>query len=72
MEIEILVFKESGKWYASQTVKNDIDIPLFKDEFKEFIKKNLPANIGEGYVVVLDKGEHQGFHMRHYKYNDLF
>lgn len=72
MEIEILVFKESGKWYASQTVKNDIDIPLFKDEFKEFIKKNLPANIGEGYIVVLDGNNNSSFHMRHYKYSDLF
>ena len=39
MEIEILVFKESGKWYASQTVKNDIDInhtPSLQEDIEKF------------------------------------
>jgi hypothetical protein len=72
MDIEITVFKESGKYYTSDTVHNNEDIYLFKDEFLEFVKNNLPARIGEGFVMVKDASDNQTFHIALYRYNELF
>lgn len=72
MEIEITVFKNSGKYYTNDIVKSDTDIWLFKDEFIQFVKDNLPAKIGEGFVTVRDTRDNQSFHIALYKYEELF
>lgn len=70
MEIEIIVYKNSGKWYTSEVVNSDIEIPMFKDEFKQFIKDNNPANIGEGFIVTKDLGN--GFHDALWRYEEIY
>ncbi|MDF2530863.1 MAG: hypothetical protein K0Q65_444 [Clostridia bacterium] len=62
MEIEITVWKASGKYYTSGTARCDEDIPLWDDKFKVFVANNLPARHGEGYVTVADKDDDQSFH----------
>ena len=72
MEIEIIIFKNSGKYYTSDTVKNDKDIWLFEQEFKDFVIVNLPAKLSDGYIMVRDTSDNQSFHTRLYTYNQLF
>lgn len=43
----------------------------FRHEFKEFVTKNLPAKLSDGYVVVEDADENQSFHQSLYKYSEL-
>lgn len=68
------MFKESGKYYTSEDIECDHDIYAFKKEFIDFIKKNIPAHIGEGYIVVEDVGNYdtQSFHTALYRYEELF
>lgn len=76
MKIEIIVFKGSGKYYTSETVENEEDILMFRPEFKEFIRNNIPAKISDGYLVVKDMEDvdynNQSFHYALYKYDDIF
>ena len=72
MKIEIIVFKESGKFYTSEVVEADRNIPMYKDEFIEFVKNNIPARIGEGYIVVRDYEDNQTVHQALYPYKRLF
>ena len=71
MELELVVFKESGKYYASQVVKSNEDIFLFEDEFKQFISDNLPARIENGFVCVMDGEENDTFHIELFRINEL-
>lgn len=71
MKIKIVVYKATGKYYTEGIVESGNDIPLFKDEFKEFVKNNLPAKIGGGYVTVEDMEDNQSFHQALYLYNEL-
>lgn len=72
MELEITVYKGSGKWYASHVVRNEEDIHNFKEEFLKFVFQNLPARVTDGYVVVKDVGVDQSFHNSLYLYNELY
>lgn len=72
MKIEIIVYKESGKFYTSNVVEAEKDIPMYEDEFIEFVKNNVPARIGEGYVVVRDYEDNKSFHQALYPYKRLF
>ena len=72
MKIEIIVYKESGKFYTKEIVEAKEDIPMYNDEFIEFIKNNIPAKIGEGYIVVRDYGDNPSFHQALYTYKELF
>ena len=71
MKIKITVYKASGKYYTDETVESDVDIPMFKDDFKKFIRENIPARIGEGYITVEDVCDDQSFHQVLYLYNEL-
>lgn len=71
LSISIDVYKASGKWYAGDVAKSEQDIPLFEDAFKAFVRDNLPASIGEGYVVVKDSPDGDGFHCLLYTYAEL-
>ncbi len=71
MELELIVFKESGKYYTSQVVKSDEDIFLFKNEFEQFISDNLPARIENGFVCVMDGEENDTFHIALFRINEL-
>lgn len=62
MKIKITMYKSSGKYYTEEIVENDKDILLFEKEFKEFVKKNLPATLENGYVTVEDVDLNQSFH----------
>lgn len=57
MKIKITVYKESGKFYASDIVENDEPIFIYEDEFKQFIFYNLPAIVDDGYVTVTNIDE---------------
>ena len=70
MKIEITVYKESGKWYISEIIEIDNNIPMWDEEFKQFIKDNNPANIGEGFITTKDIGD--GFHNALWRYNELY
>lgn len=70
MKIEITVYKESGKWYTSDIVESATDIPLWKDEFKQFIKDNNPADIGKGFIAT--RNVEDGFHSFLWRYEDLY
>lgn len=48
MKIEIIVYEESGKFYTNEIVEAKENIPMYNDDFIEFIKNNIPAKIGEG------------------------
>lgn len=70
MKIEITVYKESGKWYTSEIVDVDENISMYQEDFKQFIRDNNPANIGEGFITTKDLGD--GFHDALWKYNELY
>lgn len=70
MKIEITVYKKNGKWYATEIVEVDKDIPMYKDEFKQFVKENVPANIREGFISTKDLGN--GFHNALWRYEEIF
>jgi len=74
MEIEIIVFKNSGKYYTSTIVKCGIDIPIYSEEFRELIKNKCPAKIGQGFIIVRDTDTllKQSFHYISYRYDELF
>lgn len=76
MKIEIIVFKESGKYYTSDIVENKKDILMFEPEFEEFIRNNIPAKVSNGYIVVKDTEDvdynNQSFHYALYKYDEIF
>ena len=73
MEIEIIVFKNSGKYYTSDTVYSEQDIPIWSEEFKQFIKDYNPANIGEGFILTKDTDKfNTGFHIALWRYNEIY
>lgn len=69
MKLRILAFKETGKLYLEHTVSHDEDIPMFRPEFKEFIRKNAPALPADGYIAVLDEPDNQTFHTCMFRVN---
>ena len=73
MEIEIIVFKNSGKYYTSETVYSEQDIPMYKDEFKQFIRYHNPANIGEGIILTKDTDKfNTGLNIALWRYNEIY
>lgn len=52
MKIQITVYKSTGKYYASEIVEHEKDIPMWEDEYIKLVRKNLPATLSDGYVVV--------------------
>lgn len=70
MKIEIIIYKESGKWYTHDIIESDIEIPMYKEDFKEFIKKHNPADIGSGFIVTRDVED--GFHDALWRYNEIY
>lgn len=72
MELRITIYKGSGKYYTDEIVKNEEDLHIWTEEYKEFLRKNLPTTYSNGYIVVEDIGENQSFHNALYKYEDLF
>lgn len=76
MNIKISVYKASGKWYASEIVPIEKDKHIFTEEFQRFIRDNVPANIGEGFIVVDDVDDDEDsssdFHNVLYRYGELF
>lgn len=72
LHISIDVYKASGKWYTSGEAANPTDIPIWdEDTFREFLCSNLPARIGEGYIVVKDFPDGDGFHNHVYQYAEV-
>lgn len=70
MKIEITVYKNSGKWYTSEIVENDVDIPMWDEKFKEFIRDNNPADLGNGFIATRTIGD--GFHNALWKYSEIY
>lgn len=71
MKIRITVYKDSGKYYTDGIAESEKDIWMWEDKFMEFVKNNLPARIGEGFVVVEDVLDDQSFHQALYRYNEF-
>ncbi len=72
LKVKIMVFKNTGKFYTGGIATNEVDIPLWKDEFKEFIKNNIPVRcMTDGYIVVEDIDDGEGFHVALYKSEEL-
>lgn len=71
MKIEIIVFKDNGKFYADGIAECEADIPLWEDEFRRFVAANLPALLNEGFVIVRDSPDAdrsvQSFHIALYR-----
>ena len=73
MEIEIIVFKDSGKYYTSEIVCTERDISIWTEEFKQFIKDHNPANIKEGFILTKDTDRfNTGFHIALWTYNEIY
>lgn len=72
MKIEITVFKNSGKYYTSEIAKSDNDIPIYDDNFKKFIRDNIPANLGSGFIMTNDVENNQSFHIALWRYDEVF
>lgn len=72
MELKITIYKESGKYYTDEVIKHKKDLQPWSEEYREFLKSNLPATCNDGYIVVEDASEEQSFHNALYKYEDLF
>lgn len=70
MHIRIDVYKPTGKWYTGHDVTAP-EIPLYKPEFNKFIRDNLPAQYGGGFVVVTDRDGSFGFHNHLFQMSDL-
>lgn len=71
MHIKIDVYKPSGKWYAGENVRHNIDIPIYEPAFNEFVKEHLPAQYGGGFVVVTSCDDDPGFHNVLLRYDEL-
>lgn len=69
--VSIAVFKNSGKYYTSCEAEHKRNLMIFEDEWKEFVITNLPAKIEDGFVVVMDLPDGEGFHCVHYRYEEL-
>lgn len=70
MHLQITVYKDTGKFYLSSEAAGP-NIPMFHDEFCQFIRSNLPGRYSNGYVVVQDMPDSTGFHNCLIKMNDL-
>lgn len=71
LHISICVYKPSGKWYTSGEATSEENIPLWDDAFKQFVREHLPAQINDGYVVVNDCDDGEGFHHVLYTHETL-
>lgn len=71
LHVSIDIYKPSGKWYAGGEATNPTDIPCWEETFKEFLLSSLPAHIGDGYIVVKDFPDSEGFHNHLYRYADI-
>lgn len=69
MKFRVTVFKDTGKFYAEDIVECET-VPVYREEFKKVLKKNLPADIGEGFVVINDEGFEE--HNNNLLYNALY
>lgn len=74
MELKITVYKDSGKYYTHHIVKSDDNMDIWRPEFKQFIRDNLPAKYGSGYITVEDVDIHrtEGFHQCLYTWESLW
>jgi hypothetical protein len=45
---------------------------MFKEEFMQFIRDNVPVKIGEGFIVIKDTKDNQSFHVALYRFNEIF
>lgn len=72
MKIKITIYKESGKYYTDEIVENKKDIFAWEEEFRDFVRNNIPAKLNQGYITVEDVNDNQSFHQILYKYEDLF
>lgn len=70
MKIEITIYKNNGKFYTNEEVEIDDSIAIWSDEFKKFIRKHSPANIGEGFVVTRAIGD--GFCDGLWRYHEIY
>lgn len=71
MHLKICTFKENGKFYAESEVTHANDIPLHDEAFKKFVLDNCPSTMADGFVLVMDLPDGEGFHTHLFRYNEL-
>lgn len=57
MNLTITVYKDTGKFYTSETVNVPADTQMWHENFRQLIRDNLPAVYSGGFVTVVGDGE---------------
>lgn len=71
MKLSITVYKGTGKYYTGHEVEVP-DMEMFKEGYLDLIRSNMPGCYHDGYVVVTDAADNQGFHNALYTWSYLF
>lgn len=70
MKLTVTAYKSTGKFYDSADIECSENIELFDDRFKELIRSAVPC-LQDGFVVVTDKPDGEGFHNHLFFANEL-
>lgn len=71
MKLNITLYRPSGKFYASHVVDMP-DANIWDVGFLQTLRENLPGTYYDGYVVVTDACEGQGFHNALFTWSAVF
>jgi len=71
MKILLTVYKDTGKYYTSESVETDIDPIKQHEAFLELIKEKCPARLTNGVMTVMNQDEDGTFVNRMYPLNQL-
>lgn len=71
LHITIDIYKETGKWYTQEVVAHPIDLKLWTEEFRQFIRSHITGQYSGGYVVIHDLPDGEGFHNALIKFDEL-
>lgn len=71
MILEITIYKDTGKYYAS-TIVDIADMDMCDSGYAEHIRNHVPGRYSGGYVTVRDAAPGQSFHNALYTWGQLF
>jgi len=71
MKIEVMVFKESGKFYSSEEFECSGELYFWEREFKVILLKALPAKIERSKVLVRNMNDDGKFMTHLFNIEDL-
>lgn len=67
MNLHIVLYKPTGKFYLEHDMSFPQNMPLFDDKFRELIEKTTPGIHSAGFVVISDNPGGEGFHNHLYR-----